>query len=127
MGRLEYHKGYCNESGYLELPRCGWGTCCVFRLLIFGSYLALGALKSRNTEDLSKIFGIQPKLELSAKNYSRAVYECLRGTLAFTKDDGNVILIRTKHKQMQNKNGPIRISLKNTSHFAHSIGVETIA
>lgn len=30
------------------------------------------------------------KLGLSAKNYGRAVYECLRGGLDFTKDDENV-------------------------------------
>ena len=34
---------------------------------------------------------IKPKLGLSAKNYGRAVYECLRGGLDFTKDDENVI------------------------------------
>jgi hypothetical protein len=28
---------------------------------------------------------IKPKLGLSAKNYGRAVYECLRGGLDFTK------------------------------------------
>ncbi|TYG86316.1 hypothetical protein ES288_A13G124700v1 [Gossypium darwinii] len=33
---------------------------------------------------------IKPKLGLSAKNYSRAVYKCLRGGLDFTKDDENV-------------------------------------
>ncbi|KAK8292409.1 hypothetical protein V6Z12_D06G120900 [Gossypium hirsutum] len=33
---------------------------------------------------------IKPKLGLSAKNYSRAVYECLRGGLDFTKDGENV-------------------------------------
>ncbi|XLS74421.1 hypothetical protein HN51_031286 [Arachis hypogaea] len=33
---------------------------------------------------------IKPKLGLSAKNYGRAVYECLRGRLDFTKDDENV-------------------------------------
>ncbi|KVI06654.1 hypothetical protein Ccrd_014995 [Cynara cardunculus var. scolymus] len=33
---------------------------------------------------------IKPKLGLSAKNYGRAVYECLRGGLDFTKDDDNV-------------------------------------
>ncbi|GAB2288719.1 hypothetical protein Dimus_023034 [Dionaea muscipula] len=32
----------------------------------------------------------KPKLGLSAKNYGRAVYECLRGGLDFTKDDENV-------------------------------------
>ncbi|MCD7464077.1 hypothetical protein HAX54_052026, partial [Datura stramonium] len=32
---------------------------------------------------------IKPKLWLSAKNYGRAVYECLRGGLDFTKDDEN--------------------------------------
>ncbi|KAK7231580.1 hypothetical protein RIF29_48235 [Crotalaria pallida] len=32
---------------------------------------------------------IKPKLGLSAKNYGRAVYECLRGGLDFTKDDEN--------------------------------------
>ncbi|KAF1865983.1 hypothetical protein Lal_00041681 [Lupinus albus] len=33
---------------------------------------------------------IKPKLGLSAKNYGRAVYECLRGGLDFTKDDENM-------------------------------------
>ncbi|KAL8145703.1 hypothetical protein AgCh_003739 [Apium graveolens] len=33
---------------------------------------------------------IKPKLGLSAKNYGRAVYECLRDGLDFTKDDENV-------------------------------------
>src|SRR3569832_1686960 len=33
---------------------------------------------------------IKPKLGLSAKNYGRAVYECPRGGLDFTKDDENV-------------------------------------
>jgi ribulose-bisphosphate carboxylase large chain len=33
---------------------------------------------------------IKPKLGLSAKNYGRAVYECLCGGLDFTKDDENV-------------------------------------
>ncbi|KAG5615114.1 hypothetical protein H5410_014938 [Solanum commersonii] len=33
---------------------------------------------------------IKPKLGLAAKNYDRAVYECLRGGLDFTKDDENV-------------------------------------
>ncbi|KAJ4731817.1 Ribulose bisphosphate carboxylase large chain, partial [Rhynchospora pubera] len=33
---------------------------------------------------------IKPKLGLSAKNYGRACYECLRGGLDFTKDDENV-------------------------------------
>ncbi|KAL8553290.1 hypothetical protein ACS0TY_001820 [Phlomoides rotata] len=33
---------------------------------------------------------IKPKLGLSSKNYGRAVYECLRGGLDFTKDDENV-------------------------------------
>ncbi|KAL3524591.1 hypothetical protein ACH5RR_012963 [Cinchona calisaya] len=33
---------------------------------------------------------IKPKLSLSAKNYGRAIYECLRGGLDFTKDDENV-------------------------------------
>lgn len=33
---------------------------------------------------------IKPKFGLSAKNYGRAVYECLRGGLDFTKDDENV-------------------------------------
>ncbi|XVF56339.1 hypothetical protein PTKIN_Ptkin06aG0111700 [Pterospermum kingtungense] len=32
---------------------------------------------------------IKPKLGLSAKNYGRVVYECLRGGLDFTKDDQN--------------------------------------
>ncbi|KAF7800493.1 ribulose-1,5-bisphosphate carboxylase/oxygenase large subunit [Senna tora] len=33
---------------------------------------------------------IKPKMALSAKNYGRAVYECLRGGLDFTKDEENV-------------------------------------
>ena len=33
---------------------------------------------------------IKPKLGMSAKNYGRAVYECLRGGLDFTKDDENI-------------------------------------
>uniref|UniRef100_UPI0021D69EF8 RubisCO large subunit n=1 Tax=synthetic construct TaxID=32630 RepID=UPI0021D69EF8 len=33
---------------------------------------------------------IKPKLGLSAKNYGRVVYECLRGGLDFTKDDENI-------------------------------------
>ncbi|KAL7609413.1 hypothetical protein Lser_V15G13556 [Lactuca serriola] len=33
---------------------------------------------------------IKPKLGLSAKNYGKAIYECLRGGLDFTKDDENV-------------------------------------
>jgi ribulose-bisphosphate carboxylase large chain len=33
---------------------------------------------------------IKPKTGLSAKNYGRAVYECLRGGLDFTKDDENI-------------------------------------
>ncbi|KAK4768549.1 hypothetical protein SAY87_003690 [Trapa incisa] len=33
---------------------------------------------------------MKPKLGLSAKNYGRVVYECLRGGLDFTKDDENV-------------------------------------
>ncbi|KAK4362681.1 hypothetical protein RND71_017922 [Anisodus tanguticus] len=33
---------------------------------------------------------IKPKLGLSAKNYGRAVYECLRGGLDFTKNDEDV-------------------------------------
>lgn len=33
---------------------------------------------------------IKPKLGLSAKNYGRAVFECLRGGLDFTKDDENI-------------------------------------
>ncbi|MFA9460708.1 form I ribulose bisphosphate carboxylase large subunit [Thiohalorhabdus methylotrophus] len=33
---------------------------------------------------------LKPKLGLSAKNYGRAAYECLRGGLDFTKDDENI-------------------------------------
>ncbi|KAL3507393.1 hypothetical protein ACH5RR_032775 [Cinchona calisaya] len=33
---------------------------------------------------------IKPKLGLSVKNYDRAIYECLRGGLDFTKDDKNM-------------------------------------
>jgi ribulose-bisphosphate carboxylase large chain len=33
---------------------------------------------------------MKPKLGLSAKNYGRAVYECLWDGLNFTKDGGNV-------------------------------------
>nr|WIW41621.1 photosystem II 47 kDa protein [Helleborus thibetanus] len=48
MGRLEYHRRDYNESGYLELRRCGWGTYFVFGFVLLGSYLALGILGSRN-------------------------------------------------------------------------------
>ncbi len=44
---------------------------------------------------------IKPKLGLSAKNYGRAVYECLRGGLDFTKDDENINsqpFMRWKHR-----------------------------
>ncbi|KAK7814038.1 photosystem ii cp47 reaction center protein [Quercus suber] len=33
---------YYNKSGYLELRKYGWGTYCVFWLMLFGNYLALG-------------------------------------------------------------------------------------
>jgi ribulose-bisphosphate carboxylase large chain len=33
---------------------------------------------------------IKPKLGLSTKNYGRAIYECFRGGLDFTKDDENI-------------------------------------
>lgn len=33
---------------------------------------------------------INPRLGLSAKNYGRAVYECLPDGLDFTKDDDNI-------------------------------------
>ncbi|KAL2224404.1 UNVERIFIED_CONTAM: Photosystem II CP47 reaction center protein [Sesamum indicum] len=67
MGRLEYHRRDCNESGDLELRRCSWGTYCVFWLMLFGSYLALGLLDleifcdertGKPSLDLPKIFGI---------------------------------------------------------------------
>ena len=38
-------------------------------------------------EFFRQLYTIKPKLGLSAKNYGRAVYECLRGGLDFTKDD----------------------------------------
>ncbi len=44
---------------------------------------------------------IKPKLGLSAKNYGRAVYECLRGGLDFTKDDESVhsqVIIRWRDR-----------------------------
>lgn len=44
---------------------------------------------------------IKPKLGLSAKNYGRAVYECLRGGLDFTKDDESVhsqAIIQWRHR-----------------------------
>ena len=40
--------GDYNESGYLELRRCGRSTYCVFGLVLFSGYLALGLLGSRN-------------------------------------------------------------------------------
>jgi ribulose-bisphosphate carboxylase large chain len=33
---------------------------------------------------------IKPKLGLFAKNYGRAIYECLHGGFGFTKDDENI-------------------------------------
>ncbi|KAL8237706.1 hypothetical protein R6Q59_018787 [Mikania micrantha] len=35
-------RGDYNESGYLELRRCGWSAYYVFWVVLFGSYLALG-------------------------------------------------------------------------------------
>lgn len=40
--------GDYNQSGYLELRRCGRSAYCVFWVVLFGSYLALGVLGSRN-------------------------------------------------------------------------------
>ena len=40
--------------------------------------------------DLCWVVRLSPNLGLSAKNYGRAVYECLRGGLDFTKDDENI-------------------------------------
>ncbi|KAG2269783.1 hypothetical protein Bca4012_071917 [Brassica carinata] len=62
---------------------------------VFG-FKALAALLLEDLEKLNKygrpLLGctIKPKLGLSAKNCGRAVYECLRGGLDFTKDDENV-------------------------------------
>ncbi|OMP07713.1 hypothetical protein CCACVL1_01239, partial [Corchorus capsularis] len=42
MGRLEYYRGHYNKSGYLELRRRGRSPYCLFRLVLLGSYLALG-------------------------------------------------------------------------------------
>ena len=61
---------------------------------IVGNVFGFKALRALRLEDL-RIPGllgctIKPKLGLSAKNYGRAVYECLRGGLDFTKDDENV-------------------------------------
>ncbi|MED6139596.1 hypothetical protein PIB30_085356 [Stylosanthes scabra] len=59
-----------------------------------------GSVTNMFTSIVGNVFGfkalralrctIKPKLGLSAKNYGRAVYECLRGGLDFTKDDENV-------------------------------------
>lgn len=46
VGWLEYHMWSYNEFGYLELRKCGRDTYCVFRLVLFGGYLALGLLGS---------------------------------------------------------------------------------
>jgi hypothetical protein len=46
--RLEYHRRDYNKFEYFELRRCGRCTYCVFLLVLFGSYLELGVLRSRN-------------------------------------------------------------------------------
>jgi len=64
---------------------------------IVGNVFGFKALRGLRLEDIRFpvaliILGctIKPKLGLSAKNYGRAVYECLRGGLDFTKDDENI-------------------------------------
>lgn len=52
--------------------------------------LRLYTSKTINFLIVTQLYTIKPKLGLSAKNYGRAVYECLRGGLDFTKDDENV-------------------------------------
>ncbi|KAM0023513.1 putative photosystem antenna protein [Helianthus debilis subsp. tardiflorus] len=58
--------GY-NESGYLELRRCGWSAYYVFWVVLFGSCMALvycdleifcDERTGKPSLDLSKIFGI---------------------------------------------------------------------
>ncbi|THU43341.1 hypothetical protein C4D60_Mb00t04980 [Musa balbisiana] len=60
--------------------------CQVFCPWLQGVSCLAYACSDRNLWDVP----IKPKLGLSAKNYGRAVYECLRGGLDFTKDDENV-------------------------------------
>ncbi|CAN1360813.1 Ribulose bisphosphate carboxylase large chain [Linum perenne] len=64
---------------------------------IVGNVFGFKALRALLERDKLNKYGrpllgctIKPKLGLSAKNYGRAVYECLRGGLDFTKDDENV-------------------------------------
>ncbi|RYR34707.1 hypothetical protein Ahy_A10g049700 isoform A [Arachis hypogaea] len=64
---------------------------------IVGNVFGFKALRALLERDKLNKYGrpllgctIKPKLGLSAKNYGRAVYECLRGRLDFTKDDENV-------------------------------------
>ncbi|CAN1364893.1 Ribulose bisphosphate carboxylase large chain [Linum perenne] len=66
---------------------------------IVGNVFGFKALRALLERDKLNKYGrpllgctIKPKLGLSAKNYGRAVYECLRGGLDFTKDDENVKL-----------------------------------
>ncbi|CAN1358642.1 Ribulose bisphosphate carboxylase large chain, partial [Linum perenne] len=63
---------------------------------IVGNVFGFKALRALLERDKLNKYGrpllgctIKPKLGLSAKNYGRAVYECLRGGLDFTKDDEN--------------------------------------
>jgi ribulose-bisphosphate carboxylase large chain len=62
---------------------------------IIGNVFGFKALKALRLEDMRippPLIGAttKPKLGLSAKNYSRVVYEALRGGLDFTKDDENI-------------------------------------
>ncbi|KAG4141812.1 hypothetical protein ERO13_D06G097150v2, partial [Gossypium hirsutum] len=79
----------CYEAYCLDL----FEECSVTKMFIsivgnvFG-FKALRALHKLNKYGCPLLrCTIKPKLGLSAKNYGKAVYECLCGGLDFTKDD----------------------------------------
>ncbi|KAL4009965.1 hypothetical protein IC575_030801 [Cucumis melo] len=68
---------------------------------------------------------IKPKLGLSAKNYGRAVYECLRGGLDFTKDDENAETGEIKGHYLNATAGTCEEMMKRAI-FARELGVPIV-
>ncbi|KAL2932778.1 Ribulose bisphosphate carboxylase large chain [Bienertia sinuspersici] len=70
---------------------------------------------------------IKPKLGLSAKNYGRVVYECLRSGLDFTKDDENVNSQPPKQVKSKgiNSTGTCEDMMKRTV-FARELGAPIV-
>ncbi|KAF3677610.1 Ribulose bisphosphate carboxylase large chain [Capsicum annuum] len=92
---LDRYKGRCNVFGFkalralrledLQVPTAYIKT---FQGLPHGIQVERDKLKKYGHPLLGCT--TKPKLGLSAKNYGRAIYECLRRGLDFTKDDENV-------------------------------------